>query len=83
LIAACVAIALTVVEALCVAGMDNLLVPLGAWGMMRWLEGISGGALAVATSGIVFGVVGIVCVYALMATPGLEGVPVLNRNTDE
>jgi phytol kinase len=83
LVAVCVATTLAVVEAVCVGGWDNLAVPLGAWGLMRWLAAMNSGALAVAAAGIFFAVMGIVCVYALMAAPGWEGAVVLDRSTNE
>lgn len=69
LIAIIVALALTVVEAVTLGGWDNLLVPLGAWGMLRVLGGLPPGKLAVGAAIAMGAVLVLVVGYAMVGAP--------------
>lgn len=64
LLALVVALVLTVVEALVTGGWDNLLVPVGAWGMLRLLAGLGAGSLSLLVTGAAVAVLALVVMYA-------------------
>jgi phytol kinase len=79
LLAIVVALVLTVVEAVTLGGWDNLLVPVGAWGLLKVLGGLPAGSLAVGAAAAMGAVLVLVVAYAVLAGPvgreaGVEGV---------
>jgi phytol kinase len=63
LLALVVALVLTVVEAFVTGGWDNLLVPVGAWGMLKLLAGLGAGALSLLVTGAAVAVLALVVMY--------------------
>jgi phytol kinase len=63
LLALVVALVLTLVEALVTGGWDNLLVPLGAWGMLKLLAESGAGSLSLLLAGAVVAVLALVATY--------------------
>jgi hypothetical protein len=55
---------LTVVEAFVTGGWDNLLVPVGAWGMIKLLAGLGAGSLSLLVVGAAVAVLALVMMYA-------------------
>ena len=72
LIAIIVALVLTVVEAMTLGGWDNLLVPVGAWGLLKVLAGMPPGKLAVGAAAAMGAVLLLVVSYAMLASPDEE-----------
>ena len=67
MIAACVAMALTIVEAFCFGGWDNLRVPVGAWWMMRGLGIVGSPVLVIVCAGMLCAVVALLVGYAAVS----------------
>ncbi|MDB5323402.1 MAG: phosphatidate cytidylyltransferase [Phycisphaerales bacterium] len=65
LLALVVALVLTVIEAFVTGGWDNLLVPLGAWGMLKLLAGLGVGSLSLLAGGAIAAVLALTAMYAL------------------
>jgi phytol kinase len=63
LLALVVALVLTVVEAFVTGGWDNLLVPVGAWGMLKLLAGLGVGSLSLLVAGAIVAVLALVAMY--------------------
>lgn len=76
LLAVVISLSLTIVEAFVTGGWDNLLVPLGAWTMLKLLGSASAGTLAMVAAGAMLIVIALVLAYSIVpgfsATGGTE-----------
>jgi phytol kinase len=70
LLAVIISLSLTVVEAFVTGGWDNLLVPLGAWGILKVLADVSAGSLALVAAGAMLVVIALVLAYSTV--PGFS-----------
>lgn len=79
LLAIVVSLTLPVVEALVTGGWDNLLVPVSAWGLLKGLNGVGQGTMALLAAGAMAAVLSLVLAYALLPTLSVgRGQPVKN-----
>jgi phytol kinase len=72
LIAMTVALTMAVVEALASGGWDNLLVPAGAFALLKVLTGMAAGSLVLVAAGACGVVLGLALIYALVPALAVE-----------